>query len=315
MADRPEVPGGTFGSEEGSKVAIAFIGLGIMGAPMANALVRAGYAVSGWNRSAEKLTHLINAGGRAATSAADAAAHADIVITMLPDSPDVEEVALGAEGILGHLRPGDLLVDMSTVHPRTARRIAQEGAARGIDVLDAPVSGGEQGAIDGTLSIMVGGPARAFKRARPVLASLGTTVVHVGASGAGQTVKAANQMIVAGTLELLAEALVFLDACDVDRSLALQVLAGGLAGSRVLDRKADSMLARRFDPGFRVDLHHKDLGIAMDAARQAGISLPVGALVAQLMAAARAQGLGHLDHSALLLVLEGLSGRSAGPRP
>jgi 2-hydroxy-3-oxopropionate reductase len=157
---------------------------------------------------------------------------------------------------------------------------------------------------------MVGGPAPAFARAGLVLGSLGTTVVHVGPSGAGQLVKAANQMIVAGTLELVAEALLFLEAWDVDRELAVQVLAGGMAGSRVLERKAAPMLARQFDPGFRIDLHHKDLGIAMDAARQAGISLPVGALVAQLMAAARAQGLGALDHSALLVVLEALSGLS-----
>ena len=226
---------------------------------------------------------------------------------MLPDSPDVEQVVLGPHGVLAHLGSGGLLIDMSTVRPETSRRVAREGEARGIDVLDAPVSGGEQGAIEGTLSIMVGGSAQAFARARPVLERLGTTVVHVGASGAGQTVKAANQMLVAGTLELVAEALVFLEACDVDRTLALPVLAGGLAGSRVLERKAPSMLARAFDPGFRIDLHHKDLGIAMDAVRRADISLPVGALVAQLMGAARAQGLGGLDHSALLLVLEALS--------
>ncbi len=309
MAGRPEDPRGPFGSGRSTKEAIAVVGLGIRGAPMAIGLVRAGYAVIGYNRSPEKLTPLIGAGGRAATSVREAAAQADVVITMLPDSPDVEAVTLGADGVLAHLRPGGLLVDMSTVHPRTSRRIGEAGEARGIDVLDAPVSGGEQGAIDGTLSIMVGGPVQAFDRALPILESLGTTVVHVGASGAWQTVKAANQMIVAGTLELVAEALVFLEACDVDRALALQVLAGGLAGSRVLDRKAPSMLARTFDPGFRIDLHHKDLGIAMDAVRQAGISLPVGALVAQLMGAARARGLGKLDHSALFLVLEALSGR------
>ncbi len=315
MAAQPEDPGGPSGSAGPPRETIAFIGLGIMGRPMAIALVRSGFAVVGCNRSPERLVPLVNAGGRAAGSVREAATQADVVITMLPDSPDVEEVVLGSDGALAHLRPGALLIDMSTVHPQTSRRIAREGAARGVEVLDAPVSGGEQGAIDSTLSIMVGGPAPTFQRARPLLDCLGTTVVHVGASGAGQTVKAANQMIVAGTLELVAEALVFLEACDVDRALALQVLAGGLAGSRVLDRKATSMLARTFDPGFRIDLHHKDLGIAMDAARQAGISLPVGALVAQLMGAARAQGLGTLDHAALFLVLEALSGLSTGVAP
>jgi 2-hydroxy-3-oxopropionate reductase len=292
------------------KERVAFIGLGIMGGPMAICLVRAGYSVMGFNRSPQKTERLASAGGAATGSIAEAVADADVVITMLPDSPDVERVVIGTDGVLAHLRPGGLLIDMSTVHPRTARLIAREGEALGIDVLDAPVSGGEPGAVTGTLSIMVGGPAPVVARARPVLTSLGTTVVHVGPSGAGQIVKAANQMIVAGTLELVAEALIFLEAADVDREPALEVLAGGLAGSRVLDRKAPTMLARRFDPGFRIDLHHKDLGIAMDAARHAGISLPVGSLVAQLMGAARAQGLGALDHSALLVVLEALSGLS-----
>jgi 2-hydroxy-3-oxopropionate reductase len=312
MAELPEDAGGPSGPGRSAKETVAFIGLGIMGGPMAICLLRAGHSVIGFNRSPEKTERLSSAGGTAAGSIAEAAASADVVITMLPDSPDVEHAVVGAGGVLAHLRPGGLLIDMSTVHPRTALLIAREGEALGVDVLDAPVSGGEQSAVTGTLSIMVGGPVEAFARAGPLLSALGTTVVHVGPSGAGQIVKAANQMIVAGTLELLGEALIFLEAWDVDRELALQVLAGGLAGSRVLDRKAATMLARQFDPGFRIDLHHKDLGIAMDAARQAGISLPVGALVAQLMGAARAQGLGELDHSALLVVLEALSGLSPG---
>jgi len=314
MAELHEDAGGPSGPGGSAKETVAFIGLGIMGGPMAVRLIGAGHSVIGFNRSPEKTERLSGAGGRGARSIAEAAASADVVITMLPDSPDVEEAVLGAGGVLAHLRPGGLLIDMSTVHPRTARLIASEGEALRIDVLDAPVSGGEQGAVAGTLSIMAGGTQEAFTRAGPVLSALGTTVVHVGPSGAGQIVKAANQMVVAGTLELLGEALVFLEAWDVDRGPALQVLAGGLAGSRVLDRKAAPMLARQFDPGFRIDLHHKDLGIAMDSARQAGVSLPVGALVAQLMGAARAQGLGELDHSALLLVLEALSGLSPGER-
>ncbi|WDZ92255.1 2-hydroxy-3-oxopropionate reductase [Nocardiopsis sp. HUAS JQ3] len=293
---------------------IAFIGLGVMGAPMATNLVRAGFDVVGYNRSAAKTEPLVSAGGRAASSVADAVGGADAVITMLPDSPDVESVVLGGGGALEHMRRGALLIDMSTIRPDTARAVAGAGEAAGVAVLDAPVSGGEQGAVEAKLSIMVGGEERAFALAKPVLDALGTTVVHVGPAGAGQTVKAANQLIVAGTIELVSEALVFLQAHGVDRDSAVRVLSGGLAGSTVLDRKAASMLAREFDPGFRVDLHHKDLGIVTAAAREAGVALPLGALTATLMGSLRAQGHGALDHSALLLQVERLSGRDADAR-
>ncbi|MEU1713951.1 MULTISPECIES: 2-hydroxy-3-oxopropionate reductase [Nocardiopsis] len=293
---------------------IAFIGLGVMGAPMATNLVRAGFDVVGYNRSAAKTEPLVRAGGRAASSVADAVGGADAVITMLPDSPDVESVVLGGGGALEHMRRGALLIDMSTIRPDTARAVAEAGEAAGVAVLDAPVSGGEQGAVEAKLSIMVGGEERAFALAKPVLDALGTTVVHVGPAGAGQTVKAANQLIVAGTIELVSEALVFLQAHGVDRDSAVRVLSGGLAGSTVLDRKAASMLAREFDPGFRVDLHHKDLGIVTAAAREAGVALPLGALTATLMGSLRAQGHGSLDHSALLLQVERLSGRDADAR-
>lgn len=288
---------------------IAFIGLGVMGAPMAVNLVRAGFDVVGHNRTPAKTEALVAAGGRAASTPAEAVAEADVVITMLPDSPDVESVLLGEGGALAHMRRGSLLIDMSTVRPETARAVARAGEAREVRALDAPVSGGEQGAIEAKLSIMVGGEAEAFEAARLVLDALGGTVVHVGPSGAGQTVKAANQLIVAGALELVSESLVFLDAHGVDRDSAVRVLSGGLAGSAVLDRKAASMLARDFDPGFRVDLHHKDLGIVTDAAREAGVAIPLGALAATLMGSLRAQGHGELDHSALLLQVERLSGR------
>ncbi|WP_232827226.1 2-hydroxy-3-oxopropionate reductase [Jiangella endophytica] len=290
--------------------AIGFIGLGVMGGPMAANLVKAGFEVTGFNRSPEKVQRLVDAGGRGAASAADAAEGADVVVTMLPDSPDVEAVLLGDGGVLDGLAPGTVLVDMSTIRPDVARSLAAAGAARGVGVLDAPVSGGEQGAIDATLSIMVGGEASTFEAARPVLDAVGRTIVHVGPPGAGQTVKAANQLIVAGTLQLVAEALVFLDAHGVDRSRAVEVLAGGLAGSAVLDRKAAAMLGRNFRPGFRVDLHHKDLGIVTAAAREAGVAIPAGSLAATLMGALRAQGHGDLDHGALLLQVEQLSGRS-----
>jgi 2-hydroxy-3-oxopropionate reductase len=275
---------------------------------MALRLVGSGYPVVGFNRSPEKMEPLVAAGGRSAHSIVEAVASADVVITMLPDSPDVEEATLGDGGVLAQARPGSLLIDMSTVRPATARLVAAAGKARGIDVLDAPVSGGDQGAAEGTLSIMVGGDEHVVQRARTLLGALGTTVVHVGPAGAGQIVKAANQMIVAGTIELVAEAMVFLRACGVDQESAVEVLSGGLAASMVLERKAKGMQTHTFEPGFRIDLHHKDLGIALAAAREAGVSLPVGAVVAQLMAAAKAQGMGALDHSALLLTLESLSG-------
>ena len=283
---------------------IGFIGLGIMGSPMAANLVKAGFEVTGHTRSRPGLDRLAAAGGRPAGSIAEAVSGADAVITVLPDAPDVEAVLLGPDGVFAHAEPGALVIDMSTISPGAARALAQRRR-----MLDAPVSGGERGAIEGKLSIMVGGAADDFAAARPVFAAMGTTIVHVGPSGAGQTVKAANQLVVAGTIQLVAEAIVLLEASGVDAAAGLRVLAGGLAGSTVLDRKAASMLARDFTPGFRVDLHHKDLGIVLEAARSAGAVVPVGALVAQLMAALRARGDGGLDHTALLGLTEVLSGR------
>jgi 2-hydroxy-3-oxopropionate reductase len=290
---------------------VAFIGLGIMGSPMARNLVSAGYDVVGYNRSSPPVDALLAYGGQAAGSVKDAVSAAAVVITMLPDSPDVEAVALGGAGIFAHAAPGTLLIDMSSIRPDVARRLATAGAERGIRVLDAPVSGGEQGAIEATLSIMVGGAADDFAAALPVLQAVGKTVVHVGPAGSGQTVKAANQLIVAGTIELVAEAIVFLRAYGVDTEVAVRVLAGGLAGNAILDRKAAGMLAGTFEPGFRIELHHKDLGIVTAAAREAGVAIPLGAAVAQLMGAMKAQGHGGLDHSALLLLVERLSGRAA----
>jgi 2-hydroxy-3-oxopropionate reductase len=288
---------------------VGFIGLGIMGGPMAANLVRAGFDVVGHNRSSEPVRRLVERGGRGADSVAAAVSDAEVVVTMLPDSPDVEAVALADDGIYARARPGTLHLDMSTIRPDVARRLAAAGGGRGLRVLDAPVSGGEQGAVDATLSIMVGGEPDDVAAARPVLDALGGTVVHVGPAGAGQTVKAANQLIVAGTLELVAEAIVFLEASGVDTGAAIQVLAGGLAGSAILDRKAPAMLRRDFTPGFRVELHHKDMGIVTAAARQADVVIPLGAAVAQLLASLKAQGDGGLDHSALLKLVEQLSGR------
>lgn len=288
---------------------VGFIGLGIMGGPMAANLVRAGFDVVGHNRSRLKVDRLVERGGRPAVDVADAAGQADVVITMLPDSPDVERVALDDDGVLAYVPQGALYIDCSTIRPDTSRAVAEAAEDRGVRVLDAPVSGGEAGAVEGSLSIMVGGDAADVEAARDVLDVVGGTVVHVGPHGAGQTVKAANQLIVAGTIELVAEAIVFLEAYGVDTESAVQVLAGGLAGNRILDKKAPGMLAREFTPGFRAELHHKDLGIVTAAAREAGVTTPLGALAAQLMAALNAQGDGALDHSALLKLVEQLSGR------
>jgi 2-hydroxy-3-oxopropionate reductase len=296
--------------DQGERVTnIGFIGLGIMGGPMAVNLARAGHSVVGYDLGPDRVERLTDAGGRGAAGLAEAVAGADVVITMLPDSPDVEGVALGPDGVLQQARPGSLYIDMSTVRPETGRRLAQAGAVTGVHVLDAPVSGGEPGAVEGRLSIMVGGAEEDVATAMPLFEVLGATIVHVGPAGAGQTVKAANQLVVGGVYALVAEALVLLEASGVDGKTGLDVLAGGLAGSRILDLKRASMVSREFAPGFRIDLHHKDMGIAIAAAREAGLALPMTGLVAQLVAAARAQGYGSLDHSALLKVIENISGK------
>ena len=288
---------------------VAFIGLGIMGAPMAGHLVEAGFDVVGYNRSPGKVAALVERGGRGADSVAEAVRDADVVAVMVPDSPDVEEVLVGDGGVFDSAGKGTLVIDFSSIRPDVTTVLAEQARAAGLRLLDAPVSGGEAGAVAGTLSIMVGGDAADFAAAQEVLAAVGGTIVHVGPSGSGQTVKAANQLIVAGNIELLAEAVAFLEAYGVDTAAALKVLGGGLAGSKVLDQKGEGMLARSFQPGFRIDLHHKDLGIVTSAAREAGVVIPLGAVVAQLMASARANGDGGLDHSALLRGVLRLSGR------
>ncbi len=288
---------------------IAFIGLGIMGLPMAGHLVDAGHKVVGSNRSPDRTRQLVERGGVAAESAADAAREADIVAVMVPDSPQVQDVLVGDGAVFDTVRPGTLIIDFSSIRPDVTVELATEATRRGVRLIDAPVSGGEAGAVAATLSIMVGGDSADFEAARPVLETVGKTVVHVGPHGAGQTVKAANQLIVAGNIQLVAEAVAFLEAYGVDTAAALKVLGGGLAGSKVLDQKGEGMLARSFQPGFRIDLHHKDLGIVTSAAREAGVVIPLGAVVAQLMASARANGDGGLDHSALLRGVLRLSGR------
>ncbi|GAB2709912.1 2-hydroxy-3-oxopropionate reductase [Nocardia thraciensis] len=288
---------------------IGFIGLGIMGSPMAGHLVRAGHEVTGYTLNTEALDKLEAEGGKKAGSIAEAVRDAEIVITMLPNHPQVEEVVLGADGVFANAPKGALLIDFSTIRPESSIAIAEAGAADGFRVLDAPVSGGQAGAEQGVLSIMVGGVESDFTSATPIFDAVGKTFIHVGKHGAGQIVKAANQLVVGGTYALVAEAIVLMESLGVDAGKGLDVLAGGLAGSRILELKRKSMVAREFAPGFRIDLHHKDMGIVADAARQADIALPTGALVASLIAAGRAEGYGSLDHSALLKVIENLNGR------
>lgn len=298
---------------------IGFIGLGIMGGPMAANLAKAGHDVTGHSHKDSAMERLVAAGGKAAPSSAEAVADAEVVVTMLRDSANVEEVMLGPDGVFETLRdrqarapgdPGVLYIDFSSISPDTSRALARAGAEVGARVLDAPVSGAETGAIEGRLSIMVGGDPEDFEAARPVFEAVGTTFTLVGPHGAGQVVKAANQLVVGGSYALVSEAIVLMEASGVDARAGLDALAGGFAASRLLELKRESMLARQFKAGFRIDLHHKDMGIALAACRDAGVSLPMTGLVAQLIASARALGYGTLDHSALLKVTETLSGMS-----
>lgn len=298
-----------------SRERIGFIGLGIMGRPMVRNILKAGYPLTVFNRSRAPVDELAGAGAAPATSPRDVAARSDVVITMLPDGPDVEAVTLGADGVLAGARPGLLLIDMSTIAPATARRLADEARRAGVAMLDAPVSGGDKGAIAGTLSIMAGGDEASFARARPIFAAMGQTITYCGPSGSGQIVKACNQIVVALTIEAVAEALVLGERAGVDPAIILRVLGGGLAQSRVLELRGQTMAQRRFEPGFKSRLHSKDLDIALRTAREQGVALPATALVEQLFTALLAQGGGDLDHSALLTVVERLAGAGRETEP
>ncbi len=290
--------------------AIAFIGLGIMGGPMAGNLAQAGHQVTGFNRSPGPNAALEEAGGKAAASCAEATRDAEIICVMVPDSPDVKDVLTGEGGVFDSAPEGSLIIDFSSIRPDVAVSLAQQAAERGFRMLDAPVSGGQAGAVKAVLSIMVGGQESDFAAAKEVFEAVGKTVVHVGPSGSGQTVKSANQLMVASNMQALAEAVVFLEAHGVNLPSALEVLGGGLAGSAVLEQKKQNMMDRSFEPGFRIDLHHKDMGIFTAASREAGVVVPLGALVSQLMTSAQVNGDGRLDHSALLRGVERLSGRT-----
>lgn len=287
---------------------VGFIGLGIMGGPMAKNLMEAGHELVLYNRTREKADELAKDGNaEVAGSPREVAEGSDVVITMLPDSPQVREILTGDDGVLEGLKDGALVVDMSTISPVVTEELAVKVKEKGASMLDAPVSGGDVGAIEGTLSIMVGGEEGDFERAGPLFEVMGKTVTHVGPVGAGQVVKAANQIVVALTIEAVSEALVLGSKGGVAPEKILDVLGGGLAGNKVMEVKREKFLSHEFDPGFRAELHHKDLGIALAAGREYGVALPVTAIVDQMLLSMRQKGWGGEDHSALLKVIEDLS--------
>lgn len=291
---------------------IGFIGLGIMGRPMAGHLADAGYAVTVWNRTRSKMTPLVERGATPGESPKDVAARSDITITMVADTPDVLDVILGPEGVLHGVRRGSIVVDMSTISPVATREIAHQLRERGAEMLDAPVSGGEKGAVDATLSIMVGGKPEVFERVLPVFQKMGKAIVHLGDIGAGQVTKACNQLVLSLTLLGVAEALTLARKAGVDPAKVRAALLGGFAQSRVLELHGQRMLDQNFEPGFRTRLYHKDMGIVMETGRSAGMPLAGGALAAQLYQVAMNQGLGEKDYSVLARVVAGLGGAGGG---
>ena len=289
---------------------VGFIGLGIMGRPMAENLIEGGYDLVVYNRTREKAGEL--SGATVAGNPKEVAENSDIIITMLPDSPQVEEVLLGVDGVLEGVGEGDLIVDMSTISPVATEELSEKAREKGASMLDAPVSGGDVGAIDGTLAIMVGGSEEDFGRALPLFEVMGGNVTHVGPSGTGQVVKAANQIVVALTIEAVSEALVLGSKGGVAPEKILDVLGGGLAGNKVMEAKREKLLEHSFDPGFKIELHHKDLGIALAAGREYGVTLPVTAVVDQMLETLRMRGRGDQDHSAILTLIEESSAHEIG---
>ena len=294
-----------------TKPKVGFIGLGIMGKPMALNLLKAGYQMVVHSRSQPPVDELVAAGADPAASPCDVAQRSDVVITMLPDSPDVEQVALGPAGLIEGGRTGLIYVDMSTIAPAVAVRVAGALAARGLCCLDAPVSGGDVGAQQGTLSIMVGGDEATFSQVKPIFEVLGKSAVLCGSNGAGQTVKACNQVLVAVTIAGVSEALTLGAKAGVDPAKVVQVLGGGLARCGVLENRGQRMVRGDFEPGFRIRLHYKDLNIIRQTGKDYGVPLPVTAIVHELFTTALSQERGELDHSGLLTVIEDLAGIQA----
>ena len=286
---------------------IGFIGLGIMGKPMARNLIKAGYSLTVHNRSRGAVDELVREGAKDGRTPRGVAEESDMIITMLPDSPDVQQVVTGPSGVLEGLRKGAVLVDMSTISPMVTQDLAKAVRSKGAEMLDAPVSGGEKGAVEATLSIMVGGPEEIFARVKPVFEVMGKNIVHIGATGAGQVTKACNQIVVALTIQAVSEALVLASKAGVDPGKVRQALLGGFAQSRILDVHGQRMLERNFKPGFRVRLHQKDLNIGLSTGKNLGVPLPATAVVQEAFTALQGLGRGDLDHSSLVTVIEDLA--------
>jgi 2-hydroxy-3-oxopropionate reductase len=287
---------------------IGFIGLGIMGRPMALNLLEAGFGIVVHSRSPGPVDELVAAGAERGADPEDVASRSDVVITMLPDTPDVELVLLGERGVVGGIRAGSLVIDMSTIRPLAAKGFAETFERRNVSMLDAPVSGGERGAIQGTLSIMVGGSAAALDRGRPFLEVMGSNVVHVGPAGAGQVAKACNQLVVAATIQAVAEALLLAKKAGVDPAKVREALLGGFAGSKILEVHGQRMLAGDFTPGFRSVLHRKDARIVRQTAEEVGSPVPLFEIAAQGLERLVEVGRGELDHAALVTLLEDTAG-------
>lgn len=286
---------------------IGFIGLGIMGKPMSKNLLKAGYSLVVLDNNPVAVAELVAAGAEKADSPKAIAAQSDIIITMLPNSPQVKEVALGQNGIIDGAREGTILIDMSSIAPLASREVSEALAAKKVIMLDAPVSGGEPKAIDGTLSVMVGGDKAVFDQCYEVMKCMAGSVVHTGDIGAGNVTKLANQVIVALNIAAMSEALVLATKAGVDPDLVFQAIRGGLAGSTVLEAKAPMVMDRNFKPGFRIDLHIKDLANALDTSHSVGAQLPLTAMVMEMMQALKADGHGQSDHSALARYYENLA--------
>ncbi|RME83229.1 MAG: NAD(P)-dependent oxidoreductase [Caldilineae bacterium] len=287
---------------------VGFIGLGIMGQGMARNLLKAGFPLTVWNRTSSKMQPLVEAGAKAGSSPADVAAHSDIVITCVSDTPDVEAVILGPDGVIEGAQPGSLVIDCSTISPTATRAMAEKLAERGVKMLDAPISGGSEGAAKGTLSIMVGGAAEDFERALPVFQAMGKQITHVGDNGAGQTVKLMNQILVVGNALAMCEAFLFGQASGVDLNKALEAVKAGAAGSWMLSFRGPQILARDWRPGFTIDLQQKDLRLVLEAADDQGVPVPATSLIFQFYRTLQAQGLGSEGNHALIKALEHLAG-------
>ncbi|WVH08844.1 MAG: 2-hydroxy-3-oxopropionate reductase [Fluviibacter phosphoraccumulans EoVTN8] len=288
---------------------VGFVGLGIMGRPMALNLLKAGNEVTVWARRKESMASLLEAGAQGAESPAAVAAAADVVFSMVADAPDVREVMLGGQGVVQSKRPGLIAVDMSTIPPAAAKSIGADLAAEGVTFMDAPVSGGEVGAVACTLSIMVGGDKAAFDKVQPLFACMGKNVVHIGVSGAGQVAKAANQILTGVGVLAVAEAMAFAKKNDADPSKVREALMGGFAGSKILENHGQRMIDRNFKPGFKSWMHEKDMNIVMQTAHDLGLYLPASAATAQMYKAMVGSGLGEEDSIAVLKLLERLSGQ------